>query len=64
MNQQEESIKKLGKQGFREVNSFPYHPDANGNPMDESEGYVIVMVRRPNRFTREYRQVDPDGTIN
>lgn len=59
---QEEAIKSLEKQGFRFVNWIPGEPDADGNPTDETR--TAVMVRKPNRFTREYREVESDESIH
>jgi hypothetical protein len=57
--------KRLNKQGFRFGNWIAHQPDADNEPSDGTEHLgTMVMVRRPNRFTTEYRQIEPDGTYN
>jgi hypothetical protein len=56
--------KRLSKQGFRFHNWIAHRPDADGEPSDGTEQLgTMIMVRRPNRFTREYREIEPDGSI-
>ena len=63
MNSQELAIKSLEQQGFKFSNWIPAHPDANGG--DNGEASTAVMVKRgATRYGREYREVEPDGTIN
>jgi hypothetical protein len=57
--------KKLNKQGFNFSNWLPHQPDAENRPSDGTEHLgTMMMIRKPSRFTREYREIEPDGTIN
>lgn len=57
--------KRLNKQGFRFKNWIAHQPDAENEPSNGTNHLgTMIMVRRPNRFTTEYREVEPDGTIN
>lgn len=60
---QTEAEARLRKQGFKFSNWIPAEPDADGEPMDEKRG-TMVVVRRASRFSREYREIQPDGTVN
>jgi len=57
--------KKVKKQGFKFSNWIPASPDANCQPTEgtETQG-IMVMIRKPNRFTTEYCEIDPSGSIN
>ena len=55
--QQAEAEKSLRKQGFR-FNNWISAQDG-----DDSHG-CMVMTRKPNRYTTEYREIAPDGSIN
>lgn len=61
--QQEQAIMSLEKQGFRFSNWIATNPDAE-NEEQAGERQTAVMKRKPNRYTTEYREVAPDGTIN
>ncbi len=51
---------KLEKQGFRFANWFAAEPDAEG----VGDEQTAVMVKRGKHGRTEYRQVEPDGTVN
>lgn len=53
----------LESQGFHFSNWIAAQPDADGNGTTEQQ--TAVMVKRgQTRYGREYREVEPDGTIN
>lgn len=56
--------RKLMKEGYRFSNWIPAEPDSNCQPVPgtETKGNM-VMIRRPNKFTREYREIDPEGSL-
>lgn len=57
--------KRLKKNGFSFRAWIANHPDADSEPSDGTERIgTMVMIRRPNRFTTEYREIEPDGSIN
>lgn len=59
------SEKKLNKQGFRFSNWIPAQPDGNCQPMESTENQgIIIMIRKPTRHSTEYREIEPDGSIN
>lgn len=60
-HEQETMEKALRKQGFRFANWIPAEPDADGKAMTQLG--VMVMTRKPNRHTTEYREIAPDGTV-
>lgn len=61
-NAQDISIAKLEREGWRFSNWIAGLPGPNGEQCDETR--IAVMVKRGvTRFGREYREVDPDGTI-
>jgi hypothetical protein len=60
---QEQVMHKLEKQGFKFSNWIPAHPDADNNSMDDDAGQVAVMIKRSTHGS-EYREVEPDGTVN
>jgi len=63
MNAQEIAMATLERQGFRFENWTPAAPDADGNASDGAQ--CAVMIRRGStRYGREYREVEPDGSIN
>jgi len=55
--QQIEAEKKLKKEGFRFSNWISAQEE---NP----ELGCMVMKRKPNKFTTEYREISPDGSVN
>ena len=56
-------MSRLERSGFRFSNWIPAHPDANGECVGDAQ--CAVMVKRgATRFGREYREVEPDGTVN
>jgi hypothetical protein len=56
---------KLRKQGFRFSNWIPAEPNGDGQPVAGSEHLgTMVMKRKPNRFTTEYREIEPDGSVH
>ena len=58
------SEKLLNKQGFRFNNWIAHRPYEDGEPAEGTEHLgIMVMIRHPNRFTREYREIDPNGTV-
>lgn len=58
---QSEAMAMLESQGFRFSNWIAAQPDADGN----GEQQTAVMVKRgATRYGKEYREVEPDGTIN
>ena len=59
--QQLESEAKLLKQGFKFSNWIAAQPDADNEPMTDHG--TMVMVKRSN-FGRDYREIEPDGSIN
>jgi hypothetical protein len=54
---QAKAEKALQKEGFRFSNWISAQLE------DESLG-CLVMTRKPNRSTTEYREIDPEGNIN
>lgn len=54
----------LKAQGFRFSNWIPASPDANGNPLQETMGTMVMVRRGATKFGREYREIEPDGSIN
>lgn len=55
----------LAKKGFRFSSWIPFQPDAFGQPAEGTEHLgTIVMVKRATRFSTEYREIEPDGSIN
>jgi hypothetical protein len=61
---QERGIKRLEGAGFRFSNWIPAQPDADNQPTPGTEGrQTAVMVKR-SRHGTEYREVDPDGSVN
>jgi hypothetical protein len=55
----------LAKKGFRFSSWLPFSPDANNQPSEGTESLgTIVMVKRATRFSTEYREIEPDGSIN
>jgi hypothetical protein len=55
----------LAKKGFRFSRWLPFSPDANNQPSEGTEHLgTIVMVKRATRFSTEYREIEPDGSIN
>lgn len=62
-NAQTISEKKLNKEGFTFSNWIPAQPDSEGLPSDDSLG-TMILTRKPNRATTEYREIEPDGSIN
>lgn len=61
MTPQERAIRKLESEGFHFSNWIANHPDAEGEAI--GEGQTAVMVKRRGPRT-EYREVEPDGTVN
>lgn len=62
---QKATEKKVNKQGFKFSNWIPETPDANCQPVEGTEANgIMVMTRKPNRYTTEYCEINPDGTIN
>lgn len=55
--QQIDSERQLEKQGFRFSNWISAQTE------NENEG-CMIMTRKPNRSTTEYREIAPDGSIN
>lgn len=51
------SEKVLARQGFRFANWISAQTE------NENEG-CMVMQRKPTRYSTEYREIAPDGTIN
>ena len=49
--------RQLNKEGFRFSNWISAQTE------NEDEG-CMVMKRKPNRFTTEYREIDPQGNVN
>lgn len=63
MNPQEIKMAELEKLGFRFSNWIPARPDADNQAMDEHQ--TAVMVKRgATKYGREYREIEPDGTVN
>lgn len=58
---QDAEIAKLERQGYVFSNWIPAHPDAENEPAGDGE--IAVMVKR-NRHRTEYREIEPDGTVN
>jgi hypothetical protein len=54
----------LKAQGFRFSNWIAAQPDAEGNPLTETMGTMVFTKRGATRFGREYREVEPDGSIH
>lgn len=55
----------LAKKGFRFSSWIPFEPDAENQPAEGTERLgVIVMVKRATRFSTEYREIEPDGSVN
>jgi len=55
----------LGKKGFRFSTWLPFEPDAKNQPAQGTEHLgKIVMGKRITRFSTEYREIEPDGSIN
>ena len=55
----------LVKKGFRFSSWIPFQPNAHGQPSEGTEHLgTIVMVKRATRFSTEYREIEPDGSIN
>jgi hypothetical protein len=62
---QSKSETALKKKGFRFSAWLPFEPDANNQPAQGTEHLgTIVMVKRITRFSTEYREIEPDGSIN
>jgi hypothetical protein len=62
---QAKSETALSKKGFRFSTWLPFEPDANNQPAQGTEHLgTIVMVKRVTRFSTEYREIEPDGSIN
>lgn len=60
-----EAEKRLNKEGFRFSNWIAHQPDADNEPSHGTEHLgTMVMLRRPNQFTRQYREIEPSGIIN
>lgn len=58
---QEIAIAKLERQGFRFSNWIAACPDADGGSTDGQQTAVMI---RSKRYTHEYREVEPDGSVN
>jgi len=55
----------LAKKGFRFSSWIPFEPDGNNQPVKGTEHLgTMVMEKRVTRFSTEYREVEPDGSIN
>ena len=54
----------LREQGFKFSNWIAASPDADGNPLPETAGTMVMVKRGATRFGREYREIEPDGSIN
>lgn len=54
----------LVAQGFKFSNWIPASPDAEGNPLPETSGTMVFVRRGATRYGREYREIEPDGSIN
>ena len=55
----------LAKKGFRFSSWIPFQPNAENQPSEGTETLgTIVMVKRATRFSTEYREIEPDGSIN
>lgn len=52
----------LNQQGFHFSNWIPADPDAEGEGT-HPQG-CMILKRKPNRFTTEYREIDPEGNIH
>lgn len=53
----------LVKKGFEFSNWIAAQPDAEGNPLDETKG-TMVFTKRRGRHGTEYREIEPDGSVN
>ena len=60
--EQTAAMAALEKQGFRFSNWIPDEPDADNGSMTELG--CAVMIRKASRFSHEYREVSPDGSVN
>ena len=61
---QQRGIASLEECGFKFFNWIAANPDADNQPSEGTEAaQVAVMVKRSKHGT-EYREVEPDGTIN
>lgn len=56
-------VAKLESKGFRFSNWIPACPDAHNQPSDSDPRMTAVMIK-PRPHGREYREVEPDGTVN
>lgn len=57
--------RRLNKLGFRFSNWIAADPDAEGEPADGGRRGTMVMVKQgATRFGREYREINPDGSVN
>jgi hypothetical protein len=54
---QVQAEKRLNKQGFKFSNWISAQTD------DETQG-TMVLTKKPNRATTEYREIEPDGSVN
>jgi hypothetical protein len=62
-NAQSKAIAQLERQGFKFSNWIAASPNAENEAIGEAQ--TAVMVKRgATRFGREYREVEPDGSIN
>ena len=57
--------KRLEKKGFSFSNWLPHEPDGEGQPVEGTEHLgTMMMVKRTHRFSKEWREIEPDGSIN
>ncbi len=54
--------KKLNKQGFKFYRWMVDMPTPEKQPSQEIA--IMLMRKKTNRFSNEYREIEPDGTIN
>ena len=60
-----EAEKSLNKQGVRFSNWIPHLPNAENEPSEGTENLgSMVMIKSSPRFFRQYREIEPSGTIN
>ena len=60
--EQVKAEKVLNKQGFEFSNWIAASPDADGDSTDDKG--TMVMVKTTTRHSREYKEIEPDGSIN
>jgi hypothetical protein len=58
------AIAKLEGNGFQFSNWIPALPDAENQPSESDPRMTAVMVKRIGSHGHEYREVEPDGTVN